>query len=108
MTLNKTNKNFLSFSRRLFLSVIALFLVFAFCFIAFQYQREKGYKVQLLHRSSQDYNSRLMQHLDSCSGFTELTNFIKHSENTGELRLCVTSPVCLLVSSKYDPVTQIS
>ena len=42
------DRHVLSFSRKLFLSVISLFLVFAVCFIAYQYQREKEYKVELL------------------------------------------------------------
>ena len=50
------DRHFLSFSRKLFLSVISLFLVFAACFIAYQYQREKEYKVELLDMQLQDYN----------------------------------------------------
>ena len=38
MNLPVTQKHFLSFSRKLFLSVISLFLVFAACFMAYQYQ----------------------------------------------------------------------
>ena len=34
-------KHCITFSWRLFLSVIALFIAFALCFIAYQYQREK-------------------------------------------------------------------
>lgn len=60
--LNNTT-HFLSFSRRLFLSVISLFLVFAGCFPAYQYQREKEYKVHLLDIQLQDYNERLHQSL---------------------------------------------
>lgn len=52
-------KHFLSFSRKLFLSVISLFIVFAACFIAYQYQREKEYKVELLNMQLQDYNDLL-------------------------------------------------
>ena len=48
------DRHFLSFSRKLFLSVISLFLVFAACFIAYQYQREKEYKVELLDTQLQD------------------------------------------------------
>ena len=48
MNLPVTQKHFLSFSRKLFLSVISLFLVFAICFIAYQYQREREYKIELL------------------------------------------------------------
>ena len=36
MNLPVNQKHFLSFSRKLFLSVISLFLVFAICFIAYQ------------------------------------------------------------------------
>ena len=65
-TASKPNKDrhFLSFSRKLFLSVISLFLVFAACFIAYQYQREKEYKVELLDMQLQDYNGRLYQELE--------------------------------------------
>lgn len=52
-------RHFLSFSRKLFLSVISLFLVFAACFIAYQYQREKEYKAELLDVQLQDYNEWL-------------------------------------------------
>lgn len=64
-TASKLNKSphFLSFSRRLFLSVISLFLVFAGCFLAYQYQREKEYKIDLLDIQLQDYNERLHQTL---------------------------------------------
>ena len=61
MNLPVTQKHFLSFSRKLFLSVISLFLVFAVCFIAYQYQREREYKVELLNTKLQDYNSRLFE-----------------------------------------------
>ena len=57
------DRHFLSFSRKLFLSVISLFLVFVTCFIAYQYQREKEYKVELLDTQLQDYNERLQQEL---------------------------------------------
>lgn len=56
---NKECKHFLSFSRRLFLSVILLFLVFAASFIVYQYQREKEYKIELLNTKLQDFNERL-------------------------------------------------
>ena len=59
------DRHVLSFSRKLFLSVISLFLVFAVCFIAYQYQREKEYKVELLDTQLQDYNERLQQELRS-------------------------------------------
>lgn len=65
MNLPVAHKHFLSFSRKLFLSVISLFLVFAVCFIAYQYQREREYKIELLNTQLQDYNSRLHERLIS-------------------------------------------
>ena len=56
---NDSGRPFLTFSRKLFLSVISLFFVFAACFLAYQYQREKEYKVELLDIQLQDYNERL-------------------------------------------------
>lgn len=60
-TVLKPNKDrhLFSFSRKLFLSVISLFLAFAACFIIYQYQREKEYKIELLNLQLQDYNERL-------------------------------------------------
>ncbi len=55
----RIEKRFFSFSRKLFFSVISLFLIFASSFIVYQYQREKAYKVDLLHLQLQDYNYRL-------------------------------------------------
>lgn len=57
------SKHVMSFSRQLFLSVIVLFIAFVVCFMTFQYQREKGYKVELLNTQLQDYNDRLSDHL---------------------------------------------
>lgn len=56
--------HFLSFSRKLFFSVLSLFLAFAACFIAYQYRREKAYKIELLNVQLQDCNNRLSQLLE--------------------------------------------
>lgn len=62
--LNEKERQGISFNHKLFLSVISLFLFFAACFIVYQYQREKEYKVQLLDIRLQDYNDRLHLELD--------------------------------------------
>lgn len=58
----------LSFSQRLFLSVIILFLTFAGCFMAFQYQREKAYKSDLLNTQLQNYNNQLCDFISEQGG----------------------------------------
>ena len=55
----KRTARFLSFSHKLFLLVIALFLAFAVCFLTYQYQREKEFKRELLNTQLQNYNSQL-------------------------------------------------
>lgn len=57
------HKHILSFSQKLFLSVISFFLIFAASFIAYQYQREKSYKAELLHTELQSHNMRLYDQL---------------------------------------------
>lgn len=53
------SSHMLSFNKKLFLSVISLFIAFAICFMAFQYRREKEYKIELLNMQLQNYNDRL-------------------------------------------------
>ena len=79
MNLPVNQKHFLSFSRKLFLSVISLFLVFAICFIAYQYQREREYKVELLNTQLQDYNSRLYEQLNDSPAIEETTDTVSYT-----------------------------
>ena len=82
-------KHRITFSWRLFLSVIALFIAFALCFIAYQYQREKAYKVELLDMQLQDYNERLhmeLHHLGNSPQEDELSRYITRYINK-ELRV---------------------
>ncbi len=64
---SKQNKNrqLLSFSRKLFFSVILLFIIFATSVITYQYQREKEYKVDLLNIQLQNFNEDLFYKLQA-------------------------------------------
>lgn len=61
--MTKLTFRILSFSQRLFISVILLFITFAACFLIFQYQREKSYKTELLNTQLQNYNIQLYDYL---------------------------------------------
>lgn len=52
-----------SFQRSLFFSIGGIFLIFAVCFSIYQYQREKDYKIDILHSRLQMYNYEMMQGL---------------------------------------------
>lgn len=69
----------LPFSQKLFLSVISLFIAFTACFMAFQYRREKEYKIELLNTQLQNYNDRLHDFLRSqgAPDIKQLDNYVR-------------------------------
>ena len=87
MTL-ELSSHVLSFSKKLFLSVIVLFLAFAVCFMAFQYRREKEYKIELLNTQLQNYNDRLNDFLREKDTLNlELLDKYVHEHTLNELRV---------------------
>ena len=101
MDLPVTQRHFLSFSRKLFLSVISLFLVFVICFIAYQYQREREYKVELLNTKLQDYNSRLYEQLDEQPLDTGIISDYIHHHKLDDLRVTLISPDGNVIYDSY-------
>nr|WP_320059311.1 HAMP domain-containing sensor histidine kinase [uncultured Bacteroides sp.] len=98
----KNNKHIFSFNRKLFLSVISLFLVFVACFLAYQYQREKEYKIELLHSKLQDYNDRLYEELRNSSNLEEeLDNYV-HQYMLKDLRVTIIKPNGTVVYDSYE------
>ena len=59
-----------SFQRNLLFSIGGVFLLFAVCFSVYQYQREKEYKIDILHSRLQMYNYEMVHTL----GEDSLTN----------------------------------
>lgn len=49
-----------SFQKNLFFSIGGIFLLFAICLSVYQYQREKEYKIDILHARLQMYNYEMM------------------------------------------------
>lgn len=103
MNLPVSQKHFLSFSRKLFLSVISLFLVFAICFMAYQYQREKEYKIEVLHTQLQDYNARLHEKLDTAAHSKELLAEYIREHAMKDLRVTVIELNGDVVFDNYKP-----
>ena len=68
--MTKLSYRLLPFNKRLFLSVITLFLAFAVCFMLFQYQREKSYKSELLNTQLQNYNAQLYDFISENDNFS--------------------------------------
>lgn len=83
----------LSFSQRLFFSVIALFLAFVICFMSFQYRREKDYKVELLNTQLQNYNDQLSDFIfqQDTLDITMLGYYVQ-SHHLNDLRVTLIEP----------------
>ena len=75
--MTKLTFRILSFSQRLFISVILLFIAFAACFMIFQYQREKSFKTELLNTQLQNYNIQLYDYLTD-SGRLDIDSLQKY------------------------------
>lgn len=89
----KQNKppHLLPFSRKLFLSVIMLFLVFAGCFLTYQYRCEKRYKIELLDLQLQNCNERLFQHIEyiSQTEWHDTVNTFLKNDRDKDLRITI-------------------
>jgi len=79
-----------SFQRNLLLSIGGLFLLFAVCFSFYQYQREKEYKIDILHSRLQMYNYEMVQTLghDSLTNRQLFRNYVARHQMEG-LRVSV-------------------
>ena len=63
----------ISFSKRLFCSVVSMFLVFVFCVFFFQHKREGGYQRNLLNARLEGYNTSIAARIQT-GGWKELGN----------------------------------
>jgi len=64
----------MSLNRKLLLSVVFLFAAFSLCFIGFQYNREKEFKVELLNTKLQDYNARIYEEIKDSANIEGILN----------------------------------
>ncbi|MGI6243133.1 MAG: sensor histidine kinase [Prevotella sp.] len=83
----------ISVGERLYLNVMAIFLLFAAAFIIYQHNREKRYKINLLETRLQDFNIRMNDalHYEGKADEITLAAYVKaHAIN--HMRVTVISP----------------
>jgi signal transduction histidine kinase len=92
-----------SFSHRLLVTVVSIFVAYSLCFILFQYQREKAYKVQLLNTRLQDYNYRMAEQLMALNDFkkADLDAYVNAHVLRG-LRVTLVRPDGTVVYDSYS------
>jgi signal transduction histidine kinase len=87
--MSPTRKPLMSLNRKLLLSVILLFASFSLCFIGFQYNREKEFKVELLNTKLQDYNARIFEEIKDSANIENLLNKYTKRHILKDLRVTV-------------------
>lgn len=91
----------LPFSKKLFLTVISLLFAYTICFIAFQYHREKQYKIDMLSTELQDFNKRMHESLRRLNTPAALRNYV-NSNGKKDLRLTIISHSGQVVFDSYE------
>lgn len=84
----------LSFTNKLFLSIIMLFWLFAGFFTFYQYMREKEYKIELLNDRLSIFNSQLyeMIHKQPVSNYEAIVDSFVRFSHFENLRVTLISP----------------
>ena len=92
-----------SFQRNLLLSIGGVFLLFAVCFSIYQYQREKEYKIDILHSRLQMYNYEMAQTLgeDSLTNSQLFRDYVSRHQVEG-LRVSVINLEGRVILDSYD------
>lgn len=83
----------MTIGKRLFWSVLSLFVIFSVLFIVFQQIREKEFKVDMLNLKLQDYNERMHESLDYIGKSDEATlnEYVKR-HSMPSLRVTIIKP----------------
>ena len=92
-----------SFQRNLLFSIGGIFLLFAICFSVYQYQREKEYKIDILHSRLQMYNYEMVQTLgeDSLIDGRLFRDYVERHSMEG-LRVSVIERNGRVILDSYD------
>ena len=93
-----------SFQRNLLLSIGGVFLLFAVCFSVYQYQREKEYKIDILHSRLQMYNYEMVQTLgeDSLTNNRLFCDYVERHNMEG-LRVSIIDKNGRVILDSYEP-----
>ena len=91
-----------SYSNKVFVSVLALFLLFAACFMLFQGSREKTYRVNLLDAKLSVTNDMLMSQISATASVSDTTFNLKNSSFNGRVTIIDAKGKVIYDSSTSD------
>lgn len=92
-----------SFQKNLLLSIGGVFLLFATCFSVYQYQREKEFKIDILHSRLQMYNYEMVQTLteDSLTNERLFHDYVER-HNVEGLRVSIINKEGRVILDSYN------
>lgn len=92
-----------SFQKNLLFSIGGVFLLFAICFSVYQYQREKEFKIDILHSRLQMYNYEMVQTLteDSLTSEQLFHDYVER-HNVEGLRVSIINKDGRVILDSYD------
>ncbi len=92
-----------SFQKNLLFSIGGVFLLFAICFSVYQYQREKDFKIDILHSRLQMYNYEMVQTLTEDSIASEqLFHYYVERHNVEGLRVSIINKEGRVILDSYN------
>lgn len=101
--IEKTTNNRIPFSQRLFWSVFSMFLGFTFCFLLFQFQREKEFAQDKLNNILDNYNYQIYQCTHKSPDIdSAVTKFITEIPQK-ELRVTIIEPTGHVIFDNIHP-----
>lgn len=92
-----------SFQKNLLFSIGGVFLLFAICFSVYQYQREKEFKIDILHSRLQMYNYEMVQTLgeDSLTSVLPFHDYVRR-HNVEGLRVSIINNEGRVILDSYN------
>ena len=105
----KDRKHLVSFHNRLFITVLALFVLFVGSFIAYQYQREKEYRIELFNTKLQGINNRMYTLLPNLEDAEQIQYYLnKYLVDIPNIKLTIIKKGQQIVFDSFHPDTNIN
>lgn len=95
-------RRFFSLSHKLLFLVITIFMIMSGSFIAFQYEREKNYKVELLNLRMQDLNTDLFLNMNSLKDSSSIVHQLQ-MKTMKEVRVTIITTSGKVLYDSYEP-----
>lgn len=100
-------KPIISFSDKIFLSVLFLFILLAVSFVGYQYQREKTYRVEVFNTKLQGINNRVYTFLQSIKETGDMQRYIdRYLVDFPEVKLTVLRNGQIMVFDSFSDISE--